>query len=350
MKRNTGMLCLLLAPAVFAAPAANKATVRLSGKAYTVIAPASHRNLSVYLITGASRDNRAYITLDEGLKSGVVKVTEKTQKQVSELVITNLSGKPLFLQEGDRLVGGEQDRIVPSSMVVPPKTSKLELPAMCVEAGRWSAGATGSAFGAPASPSLAPREVRVAAKVEASQSRVWENVAKAKRAANAVAAAPMATTSLSETMDSGAIAKATDAAVKALGGLAKGRTDAVGVAFAVNGIVEEANVYPNHGLLVKLYPRLLRSYAMEAATAPKKIAKTPAPAAVAKMMATGGTSVRKQALPAGNSLGVYRTRSSVQMETVYDGSAVHQQFMRQEPAAPQGKAPVVPQVQQRRVR
>ena len=41
--------------------------------------------------------------------------------------------------------------------------------------------------------------------------------------------------------------------------------DAVGVAVVVDGQIKEIDLYPGHTLLAKVYPRLLRSYAVEAA-------------------------------------------------------------------------------------
>ena len=45
--------------------------------------------------------------------------------------------------------------------------------------------------------------------------------------------------------------------------------DAVGVAIAVNGTVEEVDIYPGPALLAKVYPALIQSYALAAATEPR---------------------------------------------------------------------------------
>src|SRR5262245_57695614 len=107
-------------------PVSGGNTMQIDGTTYNVTGPYAHENVSVFLIhTQTLQDDREFITLDEGLKEGVVKVTEKEQAQVSELEIDNQSERPLFLQEGDRLQGGKQDRTVITSIVVPAKSGKM---------------------------------------------------------------------------------------------------------------------------------------------------------------------------------------------------------------------------------
>ena len=87
--------------------------VRVSG-------PYAHGNLAVFLLHGKDQDTHDYLTLDQGLTAKTVEVSEKKQERVSELQIENKSDRFLFLQEGDRLQGGKQDRIIVTSLVVPP--------------------------------------------------------------------------------------------------------------------------------------------------------------------------------------------------------------------------------------
>ena len=89
------------------------ATIR-AAENYRLSGPYAHQNLAVYLLHSDKRDDRDFITLNEGLKSGQVKVTELENEQVARLRIENQSDKPLFLQEGDRVTGGKQDRTLPT--------------------------------------------------------------------------------------------------------------------------------------------------------------------------------------------------------------------------------------------
>src|SRR5438094_7828266 len=65
-----------------------------------VTGPYAHENLTVFLIHADSQDARDFLTLDEGLRQELVKITEKDQERVGELYLDNQSDLPLYLQEG----------------------------------------------------------------------------------------------------------------------------------------------------------------------------------------------------------------------------------------------------------
>ncbi len=252
---------------LFGKPAQAPAVVALNGMNYRISGPYAHENLSVFLIHCARQDRREFITLDQGLRDGLVKITENEQEQVNQLQVENGSDKYLFLQEGDRLQGGKQDRTIFASMVIPPESGKRPLPAFCIEASRWVEGGTGNRFANTGNDALAPKEVRLAAKVEKDQGQVWEAVAENKLSAKLKSLAGNATSSLNETLDAPKVKQISDEFAAALQAVLDQHADAVGVAIAVNGQIEEVNVYPNHGLLAQQYPRLLRSYAFQATLA-----------------------------------------------------------------------------------
>src|SRR5262249_18275521 len=80
---------------------------------FEITGPYTHENLSVFLLHSPNQDDREFITLDQGLKEGWVKVSEKQKQEVGELQIENQSEYPLFIKEGDRLQG--ESRIGSSS-------------------------------------------------------------------------------------------------------------------------------------------------------------------------------------------------------------------------------------------
>src|SRR5262249_45624231 len=155
--------------AVVVCPGPEEDVIELDGKSYRISGPFGHENLAVFLLHSLSQDEREFITLDQGLKEGSVKVTEKAQEQVAQLEIENRSDSPLVLQEGDRLEGGKQDRIIIASLVVPANSGKMPVPTNCIEEGRWVLGRKGGAFDGTHNAAFAPREVRAAAKVDKSQ-------------------------------------------------------------------------------------------------------------------------------------------------------------------------------------
>src|SRR5207302_4960967 len=134
-------------------------------------------------------------------------------------------------------------------LIVPPKSGKMTVPAYCVEQSRWRAGAMGGKFDNSGNTILAPQSVRAASKVlpaRSGQGAVWQEVGKQKGDAARLLRARNTNSSLNETLDSPQVKKICDACAKALGGLPGKHKDVVGVAVAVNGRVEEVDVYPNH--------------------------------------------------------------------------------------------------------
>lgn len=69
---------------------------------------------------------------------------------VDTLEAQNLAARPLVALEGDLLEGGWQNRMLGRSMVLAPR-ERRELPALCIEQGRWGGGADHTAGGRRAS-------------------------------------------------------------------------------------------------------------------------------------------------------------------------------------------------------
>jgi hypothetical protein len=257
------------------APDAALAGLRVSG-------PHVHQNLAVYLLHRDERDDRNFLTLNEGLEKKLVKVTELENEQVAKLTIENLSDDPLFLQEGDRVTGGKQDRTIYTSLVIAPKSGPQEIPTFCVEQSRWEEGATGKAFMHNKNIGYASNGVRAASKLLKNQGIVWDNVAQTKGRLMRSIGNRDTTSSLNEAQDSEQVTKSTQAFIKSLGGAAGKHKDIVGMAFAVSGKLQEVNIYPGCPLTQRVYPRLLETYALDAvmqASEDKEAAKAKAPTA-----------------------------------------------------------------------
>src|SRR5262249_2352461 len=166
---------VLLALGVYLVLPAKKAApeVEVDGAAYRVQGPVTHQDLTVFLLCSDHQDGTDFLTLEGGLREGLGTITERENEQVRALRIENRRDRPLYLQEGERLVGGKQDRTIISSLVIPPKSGQTSVPTFCVEHSRWTEGAKGREFGFSVNPALAPKGVRGAAKVEGDQKLVW---------------------------------------------------------------------------------------------------------------------------------------------------------------------------------
>jgi hypothetical protein len=311
----------------------NSCGIDVDGGPFEVTGPYAYQNLSVFLIHSPHQDDREFIILDQGLKEGWVKVSEKQQQEVGELQIDNQSEYPLFLQEGDRLQGGKQDRIIIASLVVPPKSGQMPVPAFCIEQSRWHEGELGVHFKNTRNAALAPKSTRQAAKFDNSQQKVWDSVDGQRRSTRIIMGSMggmMTTSSLNEALDSPQVQKISEEFAKALENVLEDNEDAVGVAIAINGNIEEVNIYPNHGLLQKLYPRLLQSYALQATLEKDQAKESKVLAApdIAKFMAEEkGKPRRKQTINVDNSASVAVDFDGDASTTYYKGESVHRQML-----------------------
>jgi hypothetical protein len=104
---------------------------------YRLSGPYTHKNLSIFLVHGKNTiKGKSFLTLQEALVQKKVVVYET--RSVNELSIQNFSDEDVFVQSGDIVKGGQQDRMIGVDLIVPPRSGKLPISAFCVEHGRWS--------------------------------------------------------------------------------------------------------------------------------------------------------------------------------------------------------------------
>jgi hypothetical protein len=290
---------------------------------WRLAAPATYENLTIFPVIAAEKsDTSGFITLDGGLTSGDVMVTEQgadvlrrsrgdgptipqyPQSQgasVNQLVLVNRGKKPLLLLAGELVSGGKQDRIIAKDRIVPAGAAPLPLDVFCVEHGRWSSGVQFAAGNIMVHPS-----VREAAAVEQEQSEVWSAVrsgstfnagvggaagAELETTGGAIRAATPAPLSpdrvhaaMAETAPTEAYQKIYTS--KSLGvpldsfveevqrRFERAATNLkgeriVGVVVAYGGEVAWSDVFASPELFERYWPKLLRSYAVEALARPQ---------------------------------------------------------------------------------
>jgi hypothetical protein len=240
-------------------------TLKLSG-------PYTHDNLTIFLIHGDDQmKGRKFLTLDEALEQKKIVVHET--KEVNKLAIENTSDEEVFIQAGDIVKGGQQDRIIAIDVIVPPKSGKLPLESFCVEAGRWAAREGEASDKFEQSKSTAPNAgLKAATRSGRSQRGVWDNVAKAqKKLSDNVGAdvkSAKSESSLQLTLEHKKLVEMVAAYEKALKECVNGKenNDVIGLAIAVNGQMNCGDVYASHELFLKLWPKLLQASAVEAVT------------------------------------------------------------------------------------
>jgi hypothetical protein len=270
---------------------------------WAVLAPVSYKNLTIFPVRGSDLAGSAdYITLDEGTKSGTVVITEKGagvagrrtrgraanrnvrqqavgydggSASVNELALVNKSGRKLLLLAGEVIVGGKQDRIVQEDRVIPPVSVPVALDVFCVEHGRWTPRQAGYRGGGTAGPRAAAQVVaplkfdslgavahpklRGAAQDKKEQGAVWSEV----QANNAKLGTSNSTDTYQEVYSSKRVGAQLGDYVRALESEVM-RPGVVGVVVARNGKPVWADVFASHKLFAAYWPKLLKSYAVDA--------------------------------------------------------------------------------------
>ena len=235
---------------------------------YRISGPYTHKNLTVFLVHGKDLlPGKNFLTLQEALAQKKVKVYET--KDVNELAIRNFSNQDVYVQAGDIVRGGDQDRMISIDFIVPPRSGRMPIAAFCVESGRWSQrGNEQSAWFSSSDNAVATRELKLAAKSAQSQQAVWENVsaaqAKLSKNVGAVVMVTDSATSYELSVENAKVKENTAAYINALSHILQNKTDVIGYAFAINGQVNSADVYASHALFAKLWPKLLKATATEA--------------------------------------------------------------------------------------
>lgn len=240
----------------------------MQGSNFTISGPYAHKNLSVFLVHGADQlIGPPPLTLQEAMEGKTVVVHETGN--VNELAIENLSAEEVYVQSGDIVKGGRQDRVLAVDLIVPAHSGRLPIAAFCVEHGRWSqrGGESSAAFSASTS-SLNSKDLKIAAKSSRSQRLVWDNVTKAQEKLTGNLGAPVAAaesaSSLQLTLENRRVKETTQDYLKQLAPLIEGKPDVIGYAFAINGRINSADIYSSGALFRKLWPKMLDASAVEA--------------------------------------------------------------------------------------
>src|ERR1043166_8966989 len=203
---------------VWAAPNSTKPAPPLEAD-WRILEPVTYENISIFpVIAGSGPDTSSFLTLEEGLASGEVIVSERgavgmvrdrgnvrapqydSGASVNQLVLINRSKRPLLLLAGELVSGGKQDRIIGKDRITPVGAEPLPLDVFCVEHGRW----TGDSAQFSAAKSIVHPSVREQAAVDQKQTQVWAAVAggtmKARASGSAAAPARLSAEALSDTI------------------------------------------------------------------------------------------------------------------------------------------------------
>jgi len=234
---------------------------------YRLSGPYTHSNLTIFLIHGKNTLEGKFLTLQEAMVQKKVVVYET--KSVNELAIQNISDEDIYVQSGDIVKGGQQDRMIGVDLIVPRRSGKMPISAFCVEHGRWSGrGNERTTVFSSSSDIVSTREIKLAAKKSNSQGGVWESVSavqdKLSQNIGARVNSTVSASSLQLSVENRKVQETADSYTKTLSGIVSGSRDVIGYVFAINGKVNSADVYGSSSLFKKLWPKLLKANAIEA--------------------------------------------------------------------------------------
>jgi hypothetical protein len=222
----------------------------------------SFENMAVFPLTRPQNGGPEYITLREALERGVFKVTEASEGgSVPELRVENKGDVAVLLLDGEELAGAKQNRIINTAILVGPKTI-IKIPVSCTEQGRWSyvsrefaeSGHQMDCKLRSANMVAVHENLRVARSFSSDQHKVWDRVAEVAR----MAAVPTRTGAMKDVYD--AKGAELDDYLKSFR-VVDGQK---GMLVFLDGKPVGFDYVSRSGAFGLLFPKLVKSYAMEA--------------------------------------------------------------------------------------
>lgn len=223
--------------------------------------PQSFGNIAFYPILGTSSKAPNYDILSDAIQGGVAEICEVNEHgDVGNLKVINKGHLPLFIPEGEMLVGAKQNRVVNISVMVAAKSETI-IPVSCVEEGRWHH--VSETFEAA---QFAPMELRRRKMQAVSESRrnegsargdqdaVWDDVRSCLDSAKAES-------------DTSSIFAAYEERRERLEECRRSITmpeGTVGFLASIDGVIKGVEVFDSPATLTKLWDRLSDGYMLQA--------------------------------------------------------------------------------------
>jgi hypothetical protein len=232
--------------------------------------PSQFRNLTLFSLVrlrpSVTAGDLDYMLLEDSIAQGKVRVSELGGGgSVPELRVENTADLPILVVDGEELVGAKQNRVLNLTILVAP-TRTTVIPVSCVEAGRWNT----------SSPDLKSTDHMMYSQGRAQcQSSVTESMrAKGPRFSNQraiwrdIAAKSFRMTTKSATGAMSDIYEHHRSAVDEFIRAFAWKDGQAGVAFALAGRILGLDLFDRPETMRRLFPRLVRSYALDALDAP----------------------------------------------------------------------------------
>lgn len=224
--------------------------------------PARYQNLTVFPVTLPRNVPAGVETLDDAIRSHQLIISEIGSGRVNTLSVENVGKTPVFIMAGEVLEGAKQNRVLQNDVLVPPHSGRLDIGAFCVEHGRWTYQDSDRNFksdGIVVNPA-----VRASAQESKDQGAVWNEVENTHKKLGV----PSTTGAINEAYAAPRVRRDITGFVEALQAMPDRNPRMVGAVVVVGSRILAADSFGDRHLLVALWPKLVRSYALEALSDP----------------------------------------------------------------------------------
>jgi hypothetical protein len=252
----------------------------MSTSSFHFSGPVRHENLEIQFLIGPSVPPD-YLTLAEGCSQQIVEIFETGR--VGRLAVLNKStDRPLFIQLGELLKGGLQDRAVATDLVLDPGEKYDGLQSYCVERARWSKReAEDHTKFMPSQEFVSTKPLRKSVERRADQAEIWAAVNKAQL--EMAAAVPGYTESAASpssyklSLEDAALQENVEEWFQVISERSPLDEKTVGVAVTINDRLEKIDWYGHAQTFHRIWPGLLRAAVLEALLEKRSNTKSPRP-------------------------------------------------------------------------
>lgn len=223
-----------------------------------------HKHVAVIPMIGNGHSGPDYLTMKEAMANHLLTVAEVTEGgTVPELKVINQADKPVLLLDGEELSGAKQNRVLNTTILLREK-SETVIPVSCTEHGRWSyssshfeeSGHIMSAKLRRIKNASVHENLKSMHSYRSDQGAVWDEIA-IQACVNEVSSSTGAMKDILEAKQENM-----DAFLEHLPIVA----DQTGILVLVNGEVIGLDMVSRAAAFRVLYPKLIRSYVMDALT------------------------------------------------------------------------------------
>tara|TARA_B100000315_G_scaffold135684_1_gene124994 strand:- start:468 stop:1448 length:981 start_codon:yes stop_codon:yes gene_type:complete len=219
------------------------------------------KNMTIIPLFSKINKNYKYLTMKEALDKDLLTVKETDHDgSVPELKVKNKAKIPVFLLDGEELIGAKQNRVLNTSILLKAKSETI-IPVSCTEQGRWSytsdefhdSGLVMSNKARKLKSRSVGKSLEKSMEFLADQCEVWNGIEKLSDDADVQSP----TNSMKDVFES----KKEDLEeyLKAFKCLAS----QTGVVVFVNGKVEGFDIISLNSAYKDIHPKLLKSYAID---------------------------------------------------------------------------------------